>query len=239
MKIIDLSMEVHMGMIRFPRIAPTIITELENHRQFAEGIGADKFGVKELTNHYLILMSDHAGTHLDSWQHANPKAPISAEKIPLEYCYGNGVILDLSHKKPGEEISVIDLENALGKIAYKIKPLDIVLIRTDASRRHWGKQEYLTEHPGMTEEGTLWLLDQGVKVAGIDAVTFDLPMNTMLRLRKYWPAHLVMKKREYYHLENLMNLYKVPVQHGFKFACFPIKIRGTSASPVRAVAILE
>lgn len=91
----------------------------------------------------------------------------------------------------------------------------------------------------MTREGTLWILDQGVKVIGIDAVTFDLPMNTMLQLHKFWPAHLVMKEREYYHLENLANLYKVPLPYGSKFACFPIKLKGTSASPVRAVAIFE
>ena len=38
--------------------------------------------------------------------------------------------------------------------------------------------------------------------------------------------------------ENLMNLDQLPT-HGFKLAVFPVKWIGTTAAPVRAVAILE
>lgn len=240
MRIIDLSMEVHTGMVAFPRIAPPVIAEVETHKVFAErmGVTKEKYGVEEVTNHCVIVMGDHVGTHIDSWWHANPQAPIKAEAIPLEYCYGDGVVLDFSHKKTGEEITVEDLKAALSKIRYKIKPLDIPLIRTDSATRYYDRPEYLTEQPGMTREGTLWLLDQGVMVIGIDAATFDLPVHAMLKLRKIWPAHMVMREREYYHLENLINLDKLPVPHGFKFACFPIKLKGASAAPVRAVAIM-
>jgi kynurenine formamidase len=43
---------------------------------------------------------------------------------------------------------------------------------------------------------------------------------------------------DYWHLENLMNLEQLPA-HGFKLSVFPIKWLGTTAAPVRAVAIVE
>ena len=60
----------------------------------------------------------------------------------------------------------------------------------------------------------------------------------MFERKQFWEAHRVMLEREYYHLENMTNLDKLPA-HGFKVALFPIKWVGTTGAPVRAVAILE
>src|SRR5215210_3719503 len=89
----------------------------------------------------------------------------------------------------------------------------------------------------MTREAVHWLLDQDINVMGIDAIGFDPPVPFMFERRTFWDAHLVMLEREYYHLENLCNLDQIPVSHGFKVSVFPIKYRGASASPVRALAI--
>jgi kynurenine formamidase len=182
-------------------------------------------------------MGDHVGTHIDSWFHANPNAP-SAEAIPIEYCYGDGVVLDMTHKGMGDEITDVDLQEAAKKIGYTIKPLDIVLIRTDASKKRFS-QDYLKEHPGMTKEGVNWLLDQGVMLIGIDAIGFDPPIEFMFKRMKLWEAHRVMREREYYHIENLINLDLIPVPYGFTVSALPIKLRGATASPIRAVAIIE
>jgi len=241
MKVIDLSMPVHTGMVTFPRIAPPVISEIETHQQFAlmMGVTMQKYGVDAVTNHCLISMGDHSGTHIDSLWHVDRNSSVKSDKIPIEYCMGDGVVLDFSWKKTGEEITDVDVEEALRRINYTLKPRDIVLIRTDSSRKYYDKPEYLREQPGMTRESTLWLIDAGVKVIGIDAATFDLPVHVMLKLGKIWPAHMVMKEREYYHIENLFNLDQIPVSHGFKFFCLPIRIVGASASPVRAVAVIE
>ncbi|HMN27417.1 MAG TPA: cyclase family protein, partial [Caldilineaceae bacterium] len=98
-----------------------------------------------------------------------PSAP-GPEQIPLEYCYGDGVVLDFRHMAMGAGITVADLEAALRKIEYTIKPLDIVFIWTGAgSYNH--EERYQREHCGMTREATLWLIEQGVKMMGIDAIT--------------------------------------------------------------------
>ena len=90
----------------------------------------------------------------------------------------------------------------------------------------------------MTGEATHWMLDQGVKMTGIDAVTFDPPVWAMFERKQFWEAHRVMLEREYYHLENMTNLDQLP-GHGFKLSLFPVKWVNTTAAPVRAVAIIN
>ena len=209
-----------------------------------EGVFPDNKGAAEEIAH----ISTHAGTHLDApWHFAeasegNPSKTI--DEVPLEWCYGDGVVLDLSHKKAGEIISVKDIQKALDETNYKLKPFDIVLIRTDASK-HYGEPGYETMHPGMGRESTLWLIEQGIKVMGIDAWGWDRPLNVMMEeLRSgikgtFFGAHFLMKEKEYLHLENLANLGQIPKPHGFKVAVFPVKIKRASSGWVRAVAIIE
>jgi kynurenine formamidase len=175
---------------------------------------------------------------MDSWGHVKPDAP-RAEGIPIDLCYGDGVVLDLTHKQPGDEITPDDLTQAEQRLdGYRIKPLDIVLLRTDAAKFRTDKR-YLTDHPGMTRDSVLHLLDRGVMVMGIDAIGFDPPVAKMFERRKFWEAHRVMREREYYHLENLCNLHEIPPPfHSFTVSVLPVKWRGASAAPVRAVAIV-
>ena len=64
-------------------------------------------------------MSDHASTHIDVIVHFGQRSG-TAEQIPLEYCYGEGIALDLSHKKPKEYITVADIEKELKKKRLRI-----------------------------------------------------------------------------------------------------------------------
>jgi kynurenine formamidase len=236
-RFIDLSMEVYKGMVIYPGVVPPYIAEYYTHEEYAKITGTDKYGIVHCNNG-IIVMGDHVGTHMDSWFHANPDAPGAAEAIPIEYCYGDGVVLDMTHKGPGDEITDADLQGGLRKIGYTLKPLDIVLVRTDASKKRF-TQDYLKDHPGMTREGVVWLLDQGVKLIGIDAIGFDPPIDYMFKRGKLWEAHRVMREREYYHIENLINLDLIPVPYGFTVSAFPAKFRGATAAPIRAVAIIE
>ena len=42
------------------------------------------------------MTGDHIGTHIDSLRHLREDAP-GPEGIPLDYCYGDGVVLDFRH----------------------------------------------------------------------------------------------------------------------------------------------
>jgi kynurenine formamidase len=236
-RIVDLSMPVHMDMLTFPRVPPPAITVYETHEQFATRIGAAEYGVDSLTASYLVVVNDHVGTHCDATKHIVPTAG-GAETIPLEWCISDGVVLDFTDREPGYRITVQDIENAFAKIGYTPKDRDIVLIHTGAGAYNT-EERYRTDHPGMTAEATLWLIEHGVRMMGCDAITFDPPVWAMFETKHFWEAHRVMWDEEYWHLENLMNLEQIGRPHGFQLCVLPIKWMGTTAAPVRAVAIID
>jgi kynurenine formamidase len=235
--LVDLSMPVDNGMVTFPKIIQPTLVMYQSWSDYAEAIGATEHGVDWLTATYRVELSDHVGTHMDSLRHLRDDAP-GPEGIPLEYCYGDGVVLDFRHKQPGDGINADEVRAALDAIDYTLKPLDIVLFMTGAGS-YQDEQRYLTDHPGLTADAVHWLLDQGIMMMGIDAITLDPPVWAMFERKQFWEAHRVMMEREWYHIENLTNLDAIPRPHGFKLSVFPVKWVNTTGSPVRAVAIVE
>jgi len=189
----------------------------------------------------------HTGTHVDAPYHYGPlsggEPAKRIDEVPLEWCFAPGVKLDVRYKANGQEITIADLETALTKIDYSIKPGDIVLLQTGADARLDSKSYF--EQPGLGRDGTLWLVEQGVKVIGIDAYTLDRPFDAMKADYKQtgdgkhlWPAHFAGIEQEYCQIEKLANLDQIPQDHGFWISCLPVKIEGASAAWCRAVAIL-
>jgi kynurenine formamidase len=116
------------------------------------------------------------------------------------------------------------------------------MLQTGADKRI-GTPEYFAQ-PGLGREGTLWLVELGVKVIGIDAYTLDRPFADMRADyertgdgRYIWPAHFAGITREYCQIEKLANLDLLP-PHGFYVACLPVKIAKASAAWCRAVALV-
>jgi kynurenine formamidase len=188
----------------------------------------------------------HAGTHVDAPWHYGPtsegKPAKTIDQCPVEWFFSDGVVLDMRHKGPTTKIEIADLEQALAKIGYTLKPYDIVMIMSGADKR-LGTTEYF-EQPGMTRESTLWLVEQGIKVIGVDMYGFDRKFQDMADDfartgdgRVIWEAHFAGIEREYCQIEKLVNLDKLP-PHSFKVACFPVKVENASAGWCRAVAFL-
>jgi kynurenine formamidase len=196
-----------------------------------------------------LMLGAHAGTHVDAPWHYAPKSEgrkaKTIDEMPLAWFYHDGVVLDMRHKPRGSGVTADDLEAALKKIKYQIKPWDIVMIQTGADKL-WGKAEYFDAGCGMTRESTLWLIEQGVRVMGIDAWGWDRPFRAIKEefartgdKNILWGAHFAGRDKEYCHIEKLANLDKLPRPFGFKVACFPIKLTGGSAGWTRVVAIVE
>ncbi len=230
------------------------------HYQTHEGEGLDwvknTFGVTEKDLVWSggkgaaieeVTAITHAGTHVDAPWHYGPesegKPARKVDELPLQWFFSDGVVLDLRHKRPGEKIGAGDLKEALRRIGYSLKPLDIVMIMTGRDR-HLGSEEYF-EQPGMTRESTLWLVEQRIKVIGIDAYGFDRKFEDMAREfretgdgRVVWEAHFAGIEREYCQIEKLANLDRIPRPTGFKVACFPVKVQGASGGWCRPVAFV-
>jgi kynurenine formamidase len=196
----------------------------------------------------ITQMGVHSTTHIDAPWHYSPtvagQPAKTIEQIPLEWCYGDGIVIDVSHKPDFEAITVEDLEADLAKSGAKISPGTIVLIRTDRDK-NMGTIDFFEKGTGMSKAATEWLIDQGVKVMGIDQWGWDLPLRYLVKKAKetnnpelFWEAHLVGQEKEYLHMEQLTNLKSLPA-YGFKVCVFPLKIVGASAAPARVVAIME
>jgi kynurenine formamidase len=255
-RFVDLSISIEAGLTSDP---PTMIPKIDyiDHETGAASMMEFFPGIKkeDLPGGLgwameFVHLSTHSGTHLDAPYHYHPtmdkgKPSATIDEIPLEWCFNDGVLLDFRHKKDGERITAGDIEKALQKIRYEIKPLDIVLIRTGAEE-FWGKAEYLIRGAGMDRESTLYLTEKGVKVVGIDAWSWDRPLPLIASEfqkkhdpRVIWEAHFAGIEIGYCHMEKMANLGAIGQPHGFQVCCFPIKIKRASAGWVRPVAIVN
>lgn len=197
----------------------------------------------------IYRLTTHTGTHMDAPFHygdvdAKGRMARTIDEVPLDWCYGDGVLLDVAGDAECGPVSKAEVTTCLERIGHTLKPMEIVLIRTNGDE-HVGSTDYFTRFRGVSREALAFILDHGVKVVGVDSFGFDPPFGRMLTAYQttrdpdeLWPAHLYGRKREYCQLERLTNLHAIPTAVGFKVACFPVKLNGADASWCRVVAII-
>ena len=225
--IIDLSQEIYQGMQVYPGHQKTVIWTHATHEEMAKNFeGGFSYQSRGL------MMSDHGPTHVDALSHLDPRpeAP-SIEKMPLATFYGEGVCIDLSHKKAHEYISATELDEAAAKTGVGLRPGDILLIYTGTFDRLHGTPEYTNQYPGLDDSASAWIAAKGIKAFGVDSPSPDNPLS------RTYPCHMMCREQGITHYENLANLDQL-VGKRFTFIGFPLRIRDGTGSPVRAVAIL-
>jgi len=229
MTLIDLSRDVYHKMPRLLNHASIVVAPFSTHDEVREADGY-KFSAATL----FLAMGDHAGTHVDAPCHfdARPGAK-SIDQMPLDNFFTEAVCLDLSHKPLKSDISIADIEKAIEVAKVEIKPKDTVLLHMDFFRRCYGTDAYLTDFPGLTKESATWLGKKGITMFGVEAVS---PGRTG---RNNFEVHHVCRDLGFTHMEGLVNLDKLVGKGRFRFIGFPLKIKGGTASPIRAVAWLN
>lgn len=254
-RIVDLSVALDAEIASDP---PPMLPKIDyiDHKQSAEqmtqffpGLSVDQLPAGEGWAVEMLQISTHNGTHLDAPYHFhstmnNGERAITIDEVPLEWCFNPGVKLDFRHMEDGYVVTANDVEAELKRIAHTLKPFDIVVINTSAGA-HYGKDDYLLKGCGMGREATLYLLDQGVRVTGTDAWSWDAPFAYTAKAFAVsndpsiiWEGHRAGMEIGYCHIEKLSNLESLP-PHGFEISCFPWKIKGASAGFTRAVAIFN
>ena len=195
-----------------------------------------------------VRLGTHSGTHMDAPFHYGPssnggRARFISE-VPLEWCFGPGVVLDLCHLGDGDGAGPGELAAALAAAGHRLEAGDIVLLRTGAARA-WGLETYPETGCGLDRDGLHWLLDRGVRVVGTDGWSLDRPFGAMRRDYErtgdpavLWPCHFAGRERPYCQIEKLTGLERLPAA-GFSVLCFPIKVARASAGWVRVVAMLD
>lgn len=229
MKLIDLSRELYHRTPTHPSHPPVVQSVWYDHDE-VKFAGATRFTSKAL----YLSMSDHAGTHVDAPCHFNsdPNAP-SIDQVPLEDFYTEAICLDLTHVPLKHEITVAQMQEALEVSGQTIKKRDTVLINMGVNARLFGTPGYATDFPGLHVDAVHWLADRGIGMFGVEAVS-PAPQG-----EPNFRAHLACAERGITHIECLWNLEAVVGMGRFRFIAFPLKIRGGTASPIRAVAVIE
>jgi kynurenine formamidase len=205
----------------FPAISKTYLGVFLGHK---DSLRAG--GISSQTN--ILVMCDHAGTHIDSPLHFNPEGT-SIDKMPVDLMVGNAVMQDYCFKKNAESITAAEVEEGLKKINVNPHDLKYILFRTGAGE-YYDTDEYLSKYLEVRADAVEWMLDRGIQAFGVDASTVDHAKDRA--------THMLMRKRVTYHMENLANLDKLPHNKIFTLVCTPLLMLNSSASPVRALALV-
>jgi kynurenine formamidase len=229
LEIIDLSQEIFSGMPVYPGLPEVKITLHASHEEW-DGI-TDSEVVSPGVN--WLELGEHTGTHVDAINHmARQYRGQSIDTMPLMMFYTEGICLDLSRKGLQELIESTDLERALSEAALEIKPGDTVLLYTDHYRRAFGTEDWY-KGPGISIEAARWLGQKRIAAFGVETVSpgvIDVSNKEV---------HHICGELGFTHYENMINLYQLIGRGRFRFIALPLKIRGGTGSPVRAVAVFE
>ena len=229
LEIIDLSQEIYPGMPVFPGMPEVEITVHASHEQW-EGI-EDSTVISPAVNR--LVMGEHTGTHVDAINHmARQYRGQSIDTMPLATFYTEGICLDLSDKGLRELIEPADLERALSRAAFEIKPGDTVLLYTDHYRRSFGTADWY-DGPGISAISARWLGSRRIAAFGVET------MAPGVRHVSNKEVHRICGELGFTHYENLINLHQLIGRGRFRFSGLPLKIRGGTGSPVRAVAVFD
>ena len=228
-EIIDLSQELFTGMPVFPGMPEVNITMHVSHEEWDDIPESDV--ISPAVNR--LELGEHTGTHVDSISHmARQYRAQSIDRMSLAMFYTEGICLDLSHKGLRELIEPEDLQLALTGADLEIKQGDTVLLYTDHYRRAFGTENW-HHGPGISAEAARWLGVQKIAAFGVETMAPGV-----LKVSNK-AVHHICGELGFTHYENLINMNQLIGRGRFRFIGLPLRIRGGTGSPVRAIAVFE
>lgn len=128
-------------------------------------------------NAQYIQTSNHIGTHLDAQRHFITDG-MTIDEIPLEWLYGDGVVVDLTDVM--DDLAVYTPE--MIEERADVKEGDILVLHTGWYKYATGGSEpdeerYIHLHPGAHPDMVDWLIEKKIKLWCVDTVSTDHPMN--------------------------------------------------------------
>jgi kynurenine formamidase len=210
-KIIDLTAEIYDN-------APTM--PMDPKCSVSEHCNLDTLGY----NLARITLSTHQGTHLDAPFHFFDEGE-TVDKISLYKCIVRAIKVDLTYKKPKENISIEDV--------LKYEPFvdrGISLLFYTGWDKLYPKKEFFSDFPYVSKELAQWLAEKKVGLIGLD---FPCPNITDWKI-----IHEILLGNSVLIVEGLVNMEELG-EGEFTFFALPLKIRGRDGSPVRAIAIKD
>lgn len=203
-KLLDVSVPLRQGLPAYPGNPPF---ELQPLKRIAEGGSS---------NVSRLMLGTHTGTHVDAPKHFFDDGA-GVDGLALNLLIGRARVIDIS-KRGG--ITAGDLEAAGLREDLR------VLFKTPNSAL-WNSDTFHEDYAHLTEAGARYLVDQGVKVVGIDYLSIE-------QFKKPGaPAHRMLLSNGVIIIEGL-NL--ADVEPGmYEMYCLPLLVAGGDGAPARVV----
>ena len=222
--------------------------------------------VSEAVNRYVsysgdaISMYTHCGTHIDTLNHFGYNGVIwngykasehlgarhwnvcGADKFPP--IIARGVMLDIAGLKgvdtlpPSYGIGADDIRQAVKKQNVRLEKGDVVLLRTGRMRLWPDHDKYLIDEPGLNVEGAQYLAEQGgcIAIGGDNVALEQLPS---AEPDNWLPVHCYLFAVVGVMIIEVLMLEEIAREKLYEFAFFgaPLRLRGSTGSPMRPFAI--
>ena len=226
-------------------------------------VGGQDFGMGR--NGSTCNATIHIATHMDGEKHFYPAGRAIGE-VPLADWVGPGVIADISHLVSDASVYTPQMIQDV----VDIRPGDILIIKTGWANYGWYSPDadefrYMVNHPGPSPDFSKWVTDMHIKWIGVDAVSADHPMNTIMRIwhpktfaaanakliRDFGKDWDEMYPLDYYYQDMHLNLFPKRIVHAENLAgdllnmpsgryyigCYPQKAMEAESMWARFVAI--
>jgi kynurenine formamidase len=213
MPFIDLTLKISPQLPSFPGSPqPQFITWAKNE--------TDGYNLE------LIFLSSHSGTHIDAPFHFIDNG-LKIDQIPLERLVCNAILFRIKRgqNQPITKKDITRFEKKYGKISH-----NSTIIFATGWYKNLSKRHYFDNNPGLSIGAARYLASKKINLVGIDSPSIDLGKDSN------FSVHHVLLNKNILIVENLCNLEKISGVY-FKLIVLPLKIRGATGSPVRAIVI--
>ena len=214
MKVIDLTHTICEDMPVYPGTETPKLIPANNY---------EEHGFKET----ILHMFSHTGTHMDPPAHLFGDRK-TLDALPPEQFIGKALVIDCRGLANGEKITM-DFIRKYGVLA---DAADFLLFNLGWDK-YWGKSEYFGDYPCIDDEVLDYILAGDYKGIGFDVIGLDPIGDANLTLHKK-----LFREKDIVNIENLKNLHLCGDEL-FNFSCFPLKVKDSDGSPIRAIAWWE
>jgi len=214
MKIIDITGVIEPGMWWFEPPVPKV--------EFTAIGSLDKEGWVS----HAITLSAITGTYLETGAHVL-KNVRTIDEVEARELVCDAVVARVKPKNGLEHVTRKELEPAVSKL----RPGDALIIDT-GWYRNWNKENFILESPHFDEEAVEMLLEKQISILCSDMVCYDDPRKPeMPLLRRIFATGTLI-------LGTVVGLGEI-TRDRVKLIALPLKLKGVSASPCRAIVIEE
>ena len=223
MKVLDITGVVENGMWKYPDPYPPVRIEDLPPIEWVDGPCFSQ----------SLSLSAQTGTYLETWAHWEDGAT-TLDELAIEGFLLDAVIVQVP-KRAGQAVTGEEVSAFLDQSGESIESGEAVLIATGWDA-YWNSPLFLSDPPFLEEACMRWLVDRQPSLIGVDSPRWVPPDYDYRQTARFFRGFL--KGTGNTILVCPVNLTQAPTPRG-RLVALPLKLRGTVASPCRAVLIFD